>query len=46
MVDLRLEVSAAVQRAALTRTGPTLESPEGQPYLAPEVMTSRLGKAA
>jgi hypothetical protein len=41
MADLRFEVPAAVQRAALTLTGPTRESTEGQPRFAPEVMMSR-----
>jgi hypothetical protein len=41
MADLRSEVSAGVQRAALARTGPTRESGRGGPSFAPNVMMSR-----
>jgi hypothetical protein len=41
MADLRSEGSAAVQRAALARTGPTFESAGGQPSFAAEVMMCR-----
>ena len=41
MADLRFEVSAAVQRAAVASRGLTRESAGGQPYFAPEVMMSR-----
>jgi hypothetical protein len=40
MADLRFEVSAGVQRAALTHTGQPATMTEGQPYFAPEVMMS------
>jgi hypothetical protein len=40
MVDLRFEISAGVQRAALAPTGLTRECAGGQLYFAPEVMMS------
>jgi hypothetical protein len=41
MADLRFEVSAAAQRAALTGTGPTRESVRGSALLRTGVMMSR-----
>jgi len=40
MADLRFEVSAGVQRAALAPTGLTCDCAGGQPRFAPEAMMS------